>query len=255
MIGVYFIDNTKNRKSYVGRSIDIRKRLKRHLRELRRGTHENCLLQKDFDRYGEAVFTFRAKEFADIEECKVEEQRLLDTQKRLYNIGRSSTCGDNLTLHPDRDTIVKKRTEKHIAFLSTLSDKEKRKMYGSPGESNPMFGSTHTEKTRKTLSKKLKGNSNAVGAVRSKKHRRLLSEIASARTGEKNAFFGKHHTEATKQKIREANAGRLPANTLKVRIGNTVYDSATQAAEAIGCAVASIRNRIENDKFPDYSYA
>ena len=39
MIGIYKIENKVNGKVYIGQSIDIETRIKRHFRELRKGIH------------------------------------------------------------------------------------------------------------------------------------------------------------------------------------------------------------------------
>ena len=56
MIGIYSITNKLNNKRYIGQSIDIETRIKRHFRELRRGVHHCHHLQRAFDKYGEDNF-------------------------------------------------------------------------------------------------------------------------------------------------------------------------------------------------------
>jgi hypothetical protein len=74
-----------------------------------------------------------------------------------------------------------------------------------------------------------------------------------------NPFFGKKHSEETIKKLsalsklRFKDPNNLP-NRLRVKVGNKIYESASKAAQAIGCAVATIRNRIMSGKFPHYSY-
>ena len=58
MRGVYKITNKINGKVYVGESLNIEKRWKRHLRELSCKAHKNYKLQKDYDKYGEEAFEF-----------------------------------------------------------------------------------------------------------------------------------------------------------------------------------------------------
>lgn len=55
-IGIYQIQNKINGKIYIGQSIDIEKRLKQHLRDLRKSQHYNSHFQNAFDKYGENAF-------------------------------------------------------------------------------------------------------------------------------------------------------------------------------------------------------
>ena len=99
-----------------------------------------------------------------------------------------------------------------------------------------------------------KGNQYAKGTIRSKKYKEHMSQIASERIGEKNPFYGKKHSSETKEKIANANKGKLPSNTKKVCIDGVVYESATLAAKDIKVATATVLNRIRSDKFPTYNF-
>lgn len=58
MQGIYAIINKVNGKMYIGKSVDIETRIKRHFRELRKSIHHNKHLQRSFDFYGEDKFTW-----------------------------------------------------------------------------------------------------------------------------------------------------------------------------------------------------
>lgn len=254
MLGIYLVICTRNKKSYVGRAQDIDKRLERHFRELRLGYHHNVNMQRDYDKYGIHAFTVKRQRLSSIAECKLAEQIHIDSGKHKYNIGKSNVCGDNLTLHPDRVEIIARRAASCKASMDKLTNEERKLIYGKPGDENGMYGRTHTEEAKKIIGDRHRGNSYAKGIKRSDETKAKLSAIASKRTGETNPFFGKSHSEETKAKLRKANKGKLPTNTLKVKVGKKIYESASAAARDLGCAVASIGNRIKSPKFPEYSY-
>lgn len=54
--GVYLITCTKNKKRYVGSSLDIRSRWNKHKQQLRIGEHHNRHLQFSWNKYGERYF-------------------------------------------------------------------------------------------------------------------------------------------------------------------------------------------------------
>lgn len=56
--GVYKIENLKNHKCYIGSSNNVQRRLQTHKRELDAGSHNNRLLQHEYDKYGASSFTF-----------------------------------------------------------------------------------------------------------------------------------------------------------------------------------------------------
>jgi group I intron endonuclease len=56
--GVYTIVCLVNGKTYVGSSVNVRSRWNAHRRDLRNGQHVNSLLQRSWNRYGEAAFRF-----------------------------------------------------------------------------------------------------------------------------------------------------------------------------------------------------
>ena len=54
--GVYIIVNHAANALYVGQSQRVNKRVREHLRLLRRGSHYNVYLQRAWDKYGDAAF-------------------------------------------------------------------------------------------------------------------------------------------------------------------------------------------------------
>ncbi len=261
--GVYRIKCLANGYFYVGSSCDMEKRLRTHLRSLQRGCHHNVFLQRVFNKYGRESFNVRLKETSSIEDARELEQKYLDLYsdlKRCMNIGRAASGGDNLTKHPNRKKIIKRRTESVRRRIDSMTPEEKISAYSKPGKQNGMYGRTHTEETRKFLSDINKGNSYALGATRSEETKQLLRDSIKQRQKDGtyvNSFKGKTHSSAQKKKWSKffkarAEAGFLPPNTLKIRVGKKVYRSAAQAAKHIGCQTATILNRARNPNFPDY---
>ena len=68
--GVYRITCVANNKTYIGSSDNIMRRLKTHERELKEGSHNNRLMQKDYEKYGAEFFEFRVL-FKDIPKDKL----------------------------------------------------------------------------------------------------------------------------------------------------------------------------------------
>ena len=66
--GIYRIKNTTNKRTYVGASSNIRKRINAHKHKLNSGVHQAKDLQADWVNMGEDCF-----EFEIIEECSPEE--------------------------------------------------------------------------------------------------------------------------------------------------------------------------------------
>ena len=58
LCGIYCIENSINKKKYIGLSGDIKRRWTEHLSELRRGEHINVCLQRAWEKYGEDTFQF-----------------------------------------------------------------------------------------------------------------------------------------------------------------------------------------------------
>lgn len=60
---IYQIENLVTQESYIGQTIDIKRRKRTHFNELRNNTHKNPKLQNSFNKYGEQEFHFRFWEF------------------------------------------------------------------------------------------------------------------------------------------------------------------------------------------------
>lgn len=105
--GIYKIENKINNKKYIGSSIDVEKRLKKHLIMLKGEYHDNIYLQKSFNKYGEDNFTLKI-----IEECNHSE--LVDKENYYINLHKSniSKFGYNLALvNNDRRNIFNDETK------------------------------------------------------------------------------------------------------------------------------------------------
>lgn len=83
--GIYIITNTVNDKAYIGSSVDIHKRWKRHLKDLKANKHHSIILQRAWNKYGEKSFTFSVLEKCSEENLLNEENYYFKILKPEYN--------------------------------------------------------------------------------------------------------------------------------------------------------------------------
>lgn len=81
MIGVYLIKHIESNKVYVGSSIDVTRRLRAHVRALRKGDHHNSHLQRAWGKYGEQAFVTDVLQEAERHELIEAEQKWIDALK------------------------------------------------------------------------------------------------------------------------------------------------------------------------------
>ena len=87
--GIYYIQNTKNGKLYIGQSKRLRERRNRHFYKLRHNKHENPYLQNSFNKYGEEHFSYGVIQYcneSDLDELEIAYMRLFNVKKHGFNI-------------------------------------------------------------------------------------------------------------------------------------------------------------------------
>lgn len=84
--GIYCIINIKNKKKYIGSSINIYQRLLKHRSLLRKNKHQNRKLQNSWNKNSEELFDFYILEYCKESELIEREQYYIDTLKPEYNI-------------------------------------------------------------------------------------------------------------------------------------------------------------------------
>jgi len=169
MQGVYKIENRENKKAYIGSSVNIEKRMKGHRNKLRKGKHHSIYLQHAWDKYGEDMFDFRV-----VETVKDAALLLAAEQKHLdgrFALGACYNTARNATA--------------------------------------PMLGHTHTNETRRKMSKAAMGNQRCLGYKHTDEAKRKMS-IAQR---------GRKHTEETKLKMGMAQKGRTVSDETRAKIG------------------------------------
>lgn len=144
MIGIYSIKNKINNKEYIGQSIDIETRWSNHQRLLKKGQHENYLLQDDYNLYGDNSFDYLV-----LEECSKDE--LCEREK--YWIEKKKSKGQGYNLCDGGFGISNPTLEIRNKISKGLSGSNNG-MYGIRlmGKDNPHYGKHHTEETKNKLS-------------------------------------------------------------------------------------------------------
>jgi group I intron endonuclease len=246
--GIYKIINIKTGKFYLGSSNNIKKRWKIHKSSLRHNRHHSIHLQRAWNKYGENSFKFELVE--EITENLLEiEQNYLDKLKPYetgYNTSKVAGGGDMISYHPNKKKIIKKRSETILERNIKMTSKERKEKWSKPGKLNPNW------RGGKTLFK-----CPICGRVIKKHNKNQLScAKCRVRSGNKNPFYGKTHSKETKKKLKlimKLRGNKFNIQKIKVQINNVIYDSFTDAAKKLDCAIASIRNRLNNPtKFPNY---
>ena len=99
--GVYCFYNKLTKRKYVGSSVDVYNRYKRHVRDLKRGQHHSPHLQRSWNKYGPEYFEFFVLERCDATDLLQREQYWLDEISTKYN--SSPTAGTRTGI---RNTLV-----------------------------------------------------------------------------------------------------------------------------------------------------
>ena len=186
--GIYQIRNTLNGNRYIGSAVDTQQRWQQHLSMLRHEKHYNKYLQRAFDKYSEALFTFNVLEqVEDTKQLIPREQHYLDTLEPEYNI--CPTAGSSLGVPCN----VEARAKQSAAKI---------------GKQNSFYGKHHSEETRARQSAANIGKRDSA-ETRAKKSAALTGERNPmyGRTGKRSPNYGKHHSAETRAKIGAANSG------------------------------------------------
>lgn len=195
--GIYQIRNRISGKHYIGSAVNIERRWRDHLNQLRRQEHPNPHLQHAFDNYGEAGFIFSVLEsIQGSGQLIIREQYYLDMLKPEYNIALGAGS-PMLGRHHTPETRVK------IAISQS-------------GEGNPFYGKRHSFEARMKMSTALMGHpvSDETKRKISKAHKgkRFTKEhranISKSKRGERNPNFGKRFSVERRRRMSEAQKGK-----------------------------------------------
>lgn len=105
-IGIYQIVNRVNQKRYIGSSIRLQGRKKRHFSELNCNIHHSQALQRAYNKYGKENFDFLILEYCEAVKLLEREQYYIDTLNPEYNICK--TVGNCLGVKHSEETITKR---------------------------------------------------------------------------------------------------------------------------------------------------
>jgi group I intron endonuclease len=198
--GIYCFENLINGKKYIGQSVDLEDRKKRHFRDLNRGKDDSILLQYAWTKYGEENFKVYVIEYCLIEDLDKKETYYI---KELHS--HVSENGYNIAWGGD----VPMRGRKH-------SEETKKKISDSSpdrnGENNPFYGKKHTKESLEKMSENhidVNGEKNPMyGKNHTEETKQKMSENHSDMSGENHPLWGTHCSDETKKKISESNKGK-----------------------------------------------
>ena len=242
MKGVYNIHCSGNDKNYIGSTINLLKRKSSHFAALRRGNHDNPIMQHSFNKYGEDTFTFS---IIEIVEDNMSRSDLFEVEQKYMDASNIVELGFNISIMAK--VCVKKE----------YSEEEKSRMRNRMlGKLNHFYGKRHSEETKNLIKEKAR-------------ERYLIKE--------NNPFYGKTHTEETKEKIRatklaktqepgyinhmvgvkrsedyKLNMSRNMTTNKLVVIDDIEYHSQSEAGRKLKLDISTIVRRVKSKNFPNY---
>lgn len=178
--GVYLIRNTVNGKVYVGSSIHVEKRFRKHASDLKAGRHRSRHLQSAWEFYGEDCFEFCLMELCHPSMLLLVEQSYIDRYRSYDRENGYNTCmiaGNSLGVKRSEETKQKLRelnTGKKI-------DPAMAKQWGAArkGQKRKPLTEQHKQKLR----------ASRIGRPLSEEHRAKIK--ANAARGDRNSMFGR----------------------------------------------------------------
>lgn len=218
--GIYRIINHMNGKIYVGQSLDVKDRIRRHRYQLRRRSHGNNHLQNSYNIHGPGSFSYEIIYIVEDQTITKEQIIKILNDKEVFfiqkydslNVGYNRTSGgENKIFSKDSR---KKMSESHKGYTPSLihrqriSDSMKKRVFSEEHRmkiSIAIKGKKHTEVNKQKMSNNRMGKqNNRYGTHHSEETKR---KIGGAQIGKKNHNFGKTTPESVKQKCRDSYHG------------------------------------------------
>ena len=173
--GIYKIANKVTGDLYIGSTVNFQKRFSSHRRNLEKQKHSNIILQNVFNKYGHVNLVFEIIEFIKNKNSLItREQHYIDILNPKYNIRKIASSNLGLKFGP-----MSLETKKKISLANA-------------GNKN-WLEKSHTENTKKLLSKLNSGKNNPRYGVLVKKETK--TKMSKAKSGKNNPFYGKNHTK------------------------------------------------------------
>jgi len=257
--GIYQIRNRLNGKVYIGRSVNVEKRLSDHRSALRTGRHYSEHMQSAWIKYGEESFELNV-----IEEC---DEKLLPTREshwirelqaidpaQGYNLKDEDGAGSwrlseealkNLRERMADPTVRAKisahQRELHndpewkARFLERVHADEFRDKYRRFGEDNPFWGHQHSDETRSRISQTSSGDGNGMWG-------RTHSEESREKISEKNKKF---YQENPEKRVKSEETRRRMSEARKVLWASKTPEERAEAGRRRG---AGTKNREQSEE-------
>lgn len=145
--GIYIIINLRDKKKYLGSTINLKTRKRNHFAYLKKGKHENKYLQRAFNKYGSDCFEFQIIELCEKEECRSLEQKYLNeifsskqNRKQYYNTNPNASCPPTMKGKDNPNYGKDFSTETRLKMSLAKQ--------GNTGDKNNFFGKQHSEETK-----------------------------------------------------------------------------------------------------------
>jgi group I intron endonuclease len=203
--GIYMIANKITRDMYIGQSKDISNRFRNYFNLSYLKSKDSLIISRALINYGYNNFSVTILEYCDKSNLLVREQYYLDKFKPQYNILKIARSSLNT---------------KHTEDTKTKISKSLKGVYVK--EKSSLFGSLHTEGTKKLMSLK--------------------------KQRENNPLFGKSHKESTIELMRQKALNRKQSENINLKMSAirwnpvNIYEKvSSEGFKLIGCFVSARR--------------
>ena len=229
--GIYKITNKLTNKIYVGSSISLKNRKKRHFHNLKNNAHNNVYLQRAYNKVKKEVDPLDAKDYFKWEileelvrhsdkvllkkEILEVEQRYIDSLKACYpKIGYNiiKIAGSSLGYkHSEKTKKLMREKRKH----QTYTDEHRKNM------SIANIGRKHSKESKEKMSLANKGVKRSLEF----KEKCRINNVGRKHTKEtitrmSEAHKGRRHTEESKKKMSEVQKDRILSEEHKSKLSN-----------------------------------